>query len=78
MNSCGRRFKNKNRENLSVMLTAFAFGCVDSSLDDAKGHSEPDDTERIPETAVKYHMAHIPYPFKRKRKHINSSLPAGL
>jgi len=48
MNSCGRRFKNKNRKNLSVMLTAFAFGCVDSSLDDAKGHSEPDDTERVP------------------------------
>lgn len=39
------------------------------SLADTERHSESDNCKGIPESAHKYHVRHIPHPFKTKRKH---------
>jgi hypothetical protein len=63
---------------LSNLMAAFPSSGVNSSLDNAKSHSKPYDGECVPQATMKYYMTHVPYPLKRKRKHINSFLPAGL
>ena len=42
-------------------------------LDHAEGHTDSDDIQCEPQTAVEQYVTHVPNPFKRKRKHIFSS-----
>jgi hypothetical protein len=70
----GFRFFCLKNQDLRMAVPPLAFGAVNDGFDDAVSHAQTDDIERIPETAVKYHVAGIPNPFKTERKHVFSSL----
>jgi hypothetical protein len=53
---------------LMMMVGVAAFGGIDDGLDDTIGHTHADDTQRIPQTAMKHIMANIPNPFKADKR----------
>jgi len=54
---------------LLVMIAAVLAKSSNGRLDNAIGHSDSKDSESIPQPPHKNRMAHIPDPFKIKRKH---------
>ena len=58
-----------------MMMFAIFFGCINSGLDNAVCHTNAQNNQRIPESAHKNRMPHVPNPFKIKRKHLLSSCP---
>jgi hypothetical protein len=58
---------------LVVAVAPFSLGRVDHGLDYTVGHADTDDVQGVPETAMKYHVAGVPDPFKTERKHVFSS-----
>ena len=52
------------------MMTAIVFFGVQNGLKNTICHPKPNDGQGIPESTVKYHVPHIPYPFETKRKHL--------
>ena len=51
---------------------AFFHGVV-HGLDHAEGHTDSDDIQCEPQTAVEQYVPYVPNPFKRKWKHLFSS-----
>jgi hypothetical protein len=58
-----------------MVMFAIFLGCINGGLDNAVGHANAQNGQRIPETAHKNRMPHVPDPFKIKRKHLLSSCP---
>ena len=52
---------------LMVMLVACTLYGIINGLSDTPGHAQADNIQRKPKAAMKYHMAHVPNPFKAKR-----------
>ncbi len=53
-------------------MFAIFLGCINGGFDYAVGHPNAQNDQRIPETAHKHGMPHVPDPFKIKRKHLLS------
>ncbi len=58
-----------------VVVTALFTGRVLNGFYNNICHTKADDPQGIPQASHEDHVAHIPYPFKLKRKHYISSLP---
>jgi hypothetical protein len=75
----GKRFFYFNLSYLffgvSVMMPTFTLGRINDRLDNTVCHTKTYNTERIPEAPHENHMTRIPYPLKRKWKHILSPNP---
>lgn len=57
-----------------MMTAAFTISRIQCGFNNAVGHANAKNGQRVPESTHKHHVGHIPDPFKIKRKHTSSSL----
>jgi hypothetical protein len=58
-----------------MMIGLVIFKAVIGGFDDAVGQPQSQDRQGIPQTAHKYQVSRIPYPFKIKWKHYSPPNP---